>query len=109
MAVPVVVPITDWVCAAGCGKTSQTREARPHSQLHVCPKMGGIVTPMVTEGTKAKIELREREDYLNGDEGQPMVGGRAIMSMKVTRDDGEDVRVFAPLARIRGQAGGVNR
>ena len=106
MSIPVIKGYVDWVCAAGCGATSRTEEVRPHSQLHPCPKMGGLMTPMVTEGTKVKVELHEREDYLNGDEGQPMVGRKAIMAMKMTRDYGEDVRVFAPTARIRGEAGG---
>lgn len=95
---------TSWYCPA-CGKTDRTKEARPHSRFHVCPKLRYLTTPMVRAGVAAKVELREREDYVNGERVQldPELG-RPIMSMTTTRDTGTDVRVFAPTATASADA-----
>jgi hypothetical protein len=57
---------------------------------------------MLPAGTKAKVEAREREDYVNGDRVQldPELG-RPVMSVVTTRDEGQDVIVFAPTATGR--------
>lgn len=104
MAVPILAPITDWYCPQ-CGKTDQTREAKPHTRMHVCPKLRYLSAPMVRKGTSAKVEVREREDYVNGDMVQldPELG-RPVMSIVTTRDNGNDVRVFAPTASSKGAA-----
>jgi len=66
--------------------------------MHTCPKMLNMSVPMVPAGTKAKIETREREDYL-GDEKVQLFEGRPIMSIVTTREDGSnDTRVFSPVA-----------
>lgn len=53
--------------------------------------------PMLREGESAKVTVNEREDYI-GDEDVQLVDGRPIMNTTVTRDDGEDVAVYAPTA-----------
>ncbi len=63
--------------------------------LHRCSGHGGILVPMVADGTKAKITLVMREDYVGGEDVQ-LHNGRPIMAVAVTRDDGEDRAVFAP-------------
>ena len=98
MAVPLLSPFTDWVCPA-CGKTDMTREARPHSRFHKCPKMRGLLTPMVQVGTAAKLVLNEREDYVNGEHVRlDPERRRPVMSISTVRDNGQDAVVFAPTA-----------
>ena len=93
--------IHDWYCP-NCGLRDQTRETRPHSRFHICPKLHGLTAPMLPAGTKAKVEAREREDYVGTDTVQTDDEGRPMMSVVTTRDDGQDVAVFAPLATARG-------
>ena len=94
-----LTPITDWYCPQ-CGKTDQTNEARPHSRFHICPKLRYLSTPLVRAGTKARVVLHEREDYVNGESVQlDPERGRPVMSLVTERADGSnDVRVFAPTA-----------
>ena len=78
---------------------------RPHTQMHPCPKLRGLIAPMVPAGTAAKIELREREDYVNGDKVQlDPEKGRPVMSLTTTTDKGQDVRVYAPAATGLGRS-----
>lgn len=99
---PLVTAVNRWYCP-NCRKEDVTHEPRPHSRFHVCPKLRGLTAPMVPLGTNAKVELREREDYVNGDAVQldPELG-RPVMSVVTTRDDGQDVAVFAPTATAKG-------
>lgn len=98
----IITPVNRWYCP-NCGKTDVSHEPRPHSRFHTCPKLRGLTAPFVPLGTKAKVELREREDYVNGDmvrldpEQQ-----RPVMSIVTTRDNGQDVAVFAPTATAKG-------
>jgi hypothetical protein len=72
---------------------------------HPCKGLKGLMAPMVPAGTRCKVEAVEREDYV-GDEVVTYDGeNRPIMRVETTRDDGNDVAVFAPLARSDG---GVN-
>jgi len=94
-------PVRDWYCP-NCGKTDQTREYRPHTRYHTCPKLRYLSAPMLEAGVKAKVVLHEREDYVGKD--VPQVDperGRPIMNITTTRDDGQDAMVFAGLATNR--------
>lgn len=94
-------PRREWYCP-NCGLEDVTVEARPHTRFHPCPKLRGLAAPMIAKGTAAKVELREREDYVNGDLVQlDPEQGRPVMSVVTTRDDGNDVIVFAPTATGR--------
>jgi hypothetical protein len=64
-----------------------------------------MLLPMVPDGTKAKITIVEREDYV-GKESVQMHEGRPIMAAVVTREDGEDRVIFAPTA-IGGGGNGM--
>jgi predicted RNA-binding Zn-ribbon protein involved in translation (DUF1610 family) len=104
MSVTLLATERRWYCPK-CGKTDITHEARPHTRFHACPKLRGLTAPFLPAGTKAKVELVEREDYV----GKEVVRldpelGRPVMAVKTTRDDGEDVIVFAPTAT--GSTGG---
>ncbi len=98
MALPMLATERRWHCP-NCGLTQVTREARPHTRFHICPKLRGLTAPMLPAGTRAKVELVEREDYV-GDEKVQLdpERGRPVMAVRTTRDNGQDTVVFAPLA-----------
>lgn len=91
-------PPTEW-CCPNCPLTQVTHEARPHTRFHACLGLRGLTAPMYPVGVKVKVELHEREDYVNKERVQldPELG-RPVMSVEATRDDGNDVIVFAPTA-----------
>lgn len=95
--VPLLARVTRWECP-NCDHTHQTREAQPHTPFHPCKGLKGLTAPLVVAGTKAKVAAVERGDYV----GKEMVTtdgeGRPVMSVVTTRDDGQDVAVFAPTA-----------
>jgi len=96
--IPLLSTVRHWQCPA-CGLTDMTREARPHTRFHNCPKLRGLTAPMVPAGTAAKVEIRERDDYIGNEIVQlDPEKGRPVMSIVTTRDDGQDATVFAPLA-----------
>lgn len=70
------------------------------NRFHDCGALGGLSVPMVPAGTRAKIEVREREDYVGTEDVQYDVDGRPVMSVVTTRDDGQDCAVYAPTAHI---------
>jgi len=45
-----------------------------------------------------KVEAEERQDYLNGDQQATGEDGKVYMAVRTTREDGDDVTVFAGLA-----------
>jgi hypothetical protein len=54
---------------------------------------------MVPAGTKAKVEAKEREDYVGKEEVQTDGEGKPVMSIVTTRDEGQDCTVLAPTAQ----------
>jgi hypothetical protein len=96
-------PVRQWECP-NCGLTDVTREHEPHTRMHACPKMGGLTAPMVLAGTKCKIEAKEREDYIGNENVTYNEDGRPVMAIETTREDGNDVVVFAPCAESDGKA-----
>lgn len=93
-------PESRWECP-NCDQTDVTREAQPHSRMHTCPGARGMTVPYVPAGTKAKVVLREREDYVGRELVQTDQDGRPVMSAVITRDDGEDAVIYAPCATAR--------
>ena len=66
--------------------------------MHPCRGLKGLQAPMVPEGTRCEVKAVEREDYV-GKEAVTYDGEhRPIMRVETTRDDGNDVAVFAPCA-----------
>ena len=89
-----------WHCSA-CGFTETTKKP-VSNRWHTCPKLRYLSAPLLPAGTKAKVELHEREDYV-GDEVvrlDPELH-RPVMSIVTTRDEGMDTVVFAPTAVAR--------
>ncbi|GAB3156244.1 hypothetical protein GCM10027258_62380 [Amycolatopsis stemonae] len=98
MNVPLLAPPERrWACPS-CDATAVTREARPHTEMHQCTGLRGLIAPMVPAGVRAEHRLREREDYI-GDELVQLHEGRPVMNVTTVRDEGQDVTVFAPTAR----------
>lgn len=90
-------PFRDWYCP-NCGATDRTQEYRP--RFHTCPKLRGLTAPMLPVGAKARVYLREREDYVGSERVQvdPELG-RPVMSIVTERDDGSnDAIILAPTA-----------
>jgi hypothetical protein len=93
--------IIEWYCPS-CGATDQTKAdpgGRPQSHGHTCPRLRFLSVPMVPKGTRARIEVREPEDYVGSEHVQTDQNGRPLMSLVTERSDGSnDVVVYAPLA-----------
>ncbi|WP_432112852.1 hypothetical protein [Streptomyces sp. S1] len=102
--VPILNSEQRWECP-NCELTDITHEARPHTRFHTCRGLKGLTAPFVPAGTRCKVEAVEREDYI----GQEVVTydgeSRPIMRVETTREEGNDVAVFAPLARSNGGVG----
>jgi hypothetical protein len=90
----------DWRCP-NCGRTDTTPAATPNRQ-HYCPRLRGLIAPLVPVGVRARVFVREREDYIGSDHVQldPELR-RPVMSIVTERADGSnDAIVFAPVVRI---------
>ena len=102
MPIPLLRREHRWACP-NCDLTDVTHEAAPHSRMHPCPGARGMTVPMVPAGIRCKVELRDREDYVNGNLVQTDKNGRPVMSAVITRDDGMDTAVYAPCATADGR------
>lgn len=90
-----------WECP-NCNSKDITHEAAPHTRFHNCRGLKGLSAPMVPEGTKCKVEAQEREDYVGTEDLTYDGDSRPISSVVTTREDGNDVAVFAPCATVKG-------
>ena len=100
----LLVPERRWECP-NCPQTAVTREAEPHTRYHVCGRgpAAGMTVPMVPAGTRCKITANDREDYAGRELIQTNADGRVIMSVTITRNDGQDCAVYAPCATARAE------
>ena len=89
--------VHEWYCP-NCGARAQTIEPRPHTEYHICPALRGLNAPLIPVGTKAKIVAHDRDDYVGTELVQTDAYGRPVMSITITRDEGQDAIVFAPAA-----------
>lgn len=92
--------MSEWSCSR-CNAAAYTVD--DSTPMHRCPATNGLLTPLVIAGTHAKIEVKEREDYVGTEVPQLDSDGRPVMSIVVTRDKGQDCVIFPPAAR--GTAG----
>lgn len=88
----------EWSCPNGCRPNVRTRGAWLPNRFHTCPKLRMMTAPMVPAGTSAKVELVARQDYVGREVVTRDAEGGVPMSVVTTRDDGQDVAVFAPMA-----------
>ena len=98
----LLTPIVQWHCP-NCGVTDVTREPAPHVRMHTCPELRGLTAPLVRVGTKAKVTVTEREDYVGDEVVATDATGRPVQSVITERDDGQDVAVYAPAATASGK------
>lgn len=95
---------TRWECP-NCPTTDVTWNSQPHTRFHNCRGLRGLSAPMVPAGTKCKVEIKEREDYVGKEVVTKDGEGRPVMAVETTRDEGNDVVVFAPCATAQGEVG----
>jgi hypothetical protein len=88
----VLLPKTRWVCVS-CDFQHESYQ----TPMHPCAGLRGLMTTMVPEGTGGKHVIREREDYINGEDVQ-YHEGRPVMAVETHRNDGMDATVYAPRA-----------
>lgn len=101
MNIPILNPEQRWDCP-NCTATDVTYESRPHTRFHDCRGLKGLSAPFVPAGTRCKVEAVEREDYVGKEIITTDGEGRPVMAVETTRDDGNDVAVFAPCAQLSG-------
>jgi hypothetical protein len=71
--------------------------------MHSCRGMAGLTVPMVPAGTRCKMTVVEREDWIGAEKVQRDGNGRPVMSVITTRDSGQDCTVYAPVAHVKGE------
>lgn len=105
MQVPMFeAPVHRWECHH-CSFRDTTRGAGPHTRMHPCSGLGGLTTPMVPEGSGARVVANEREDYVGREDVQRSADGRVLSSISTEYPDGRnDLVVFAPTASTRANA-----
>lgn len=102
MSVSILNSEQRWECP-NCEAKLLVRSRLPHSPFHPCRGLKGLEAPLIPEGTRCKVEAVEREDYV-GKENVTYDGeGAPIMRVETTRDDGNDVAVFAPVAQTNSE------
>lgn len=91
----------EWVCPNNCaahGWSIEGHAVRTH--FHSCPRLKGLLSPMVEEGARVLVRAHEREDYLAGEIQRTGDDGKPYTSVTAERPDGSnDAAVFAPLAQ----------
>lgn len=96
--IPILGSEKRWFCP-NCKLTDVTDASVPN-RYHTCPKLRYLpIAPMVPAGTKARVFIREREDYV-GTEGVQLdpEQRRPVMSIITERPDGSnDTIVLAPV------------
>lgn len=95
--IPWLRPEHRWECP-NCDATHVTNEPEPHTPFHPCPGLRGLTAPFIVAGSRAKVIAVERDDYVGGEDVQTDGEGRPVMSVVTTREDGQDVAVYAPTA-----------
>ena len=104
--IPILTSITDWYCP-NCKLGTQTK-GFVANRYHHCPKLS-LTAPLIRQGTKAKVEAVQRQDYTGPNPlipssrrrdptGKPVRAIPRVMNVTTTRDNGTDVLVFAPTA-----------
>lgn len=92
-----------WGCP-NCDYTRVTHKSGRQAVVHRCRGLSGLIAPLVEDGVRAKVTAVERQDYIGENTVQVSDAGRPIMAIVTEREDGQDCRVLAPLAEIRGGA-----
>ena len=57
--IPILRPIHRWYCP-NCRATDVTHEARPHSRMHTCPKLGMLSLACTSDWPEASVTTQEK-------------------------------------------------
>lgn len=92
----------DWHCP-NCGRSDRTPMMPANAaRFHDCPRLRGLVAPLVRAGTDCKVIAVERQDYLGREQQRTGDDGRPYMAVVTQRADGStDVAAFAAVATAR--------
>ena len=101
-------PEKHWQCPS-CGIQYVTREARPHTPMHGCPALRGLLAPYVevlsgSELKKYSVRHKpiEREDYVGQELARTDATGRPFTAVYTERADGSnDCHAFAGTAQAK--------
>jgi hypothetical protein len=104
MNIPILSAEQRWECP-NCEATDVTHEAQPHTRFHNCRGLKGLSAPFVPAGTRCKVEAVEREDYIGKEIVTTDGEGRPVMAVETTREEGNDVAVFAACATTESRSG----
>jgi hypothetical protein len=106
--VTVIPSVTQvWVCPK-CKKEARTRGRFRPNRYHRCPRLHGVLAPMVPAGAKADVVVNERQDYIGRDIVDLDERGHAPMSVSTHHADGRvDTAVFAPHIRVSLSTDGI--
>lgn len=96
-------PVVVWICEK-CPTTTRKPRRLDAQEFHNCPGMGGLSYPMIEEGSRVKVTVNEREDYIGKEDVQLDGNGRPVMNVIIEREDGTDCAVYAPVANTHGGA-----
>lgn len=92
-------PPQEWYCP-NCNVTDVTAPLPPgQSRYHVCAGLHCLNAPLVRAGVRAQVVAEQRQDYLGADHQPAGDDGNVYMAVRTVRDDGDDVTVFAGVAR----------
>jgi hypothetical protein len=106
--IPILRAEKHWACP-NCVVTAVTRIAKPHTEMHQCAGLSGILAPLVPaeetdrmRGARTQVRAIVRDDY----EGKALTtrddNGRPIMAVETVRPDGStDRSVFADGINVR--------
>lgn len=101
-----------WECP-NCVATHGTADPRPHTPMHQCAGLRGLMAPLVRVPPQ-RVELPrgvrvvavERGDYVAGERVQADGEGRPVMAVRTERADGSnDVHILAPTASATAHGG----
>jgi hypothetical protein len=87
-----------WTCPK-CTQRAASRNPHP-APMHTCRGLRGLSVPLIPDGVKADRRMVEREDFIGSEDVQYDGEGRPTMAVVTERDDGNDVTVYAPCARV---------
>ncbi len=99
-------PWQDVKCPA-CGLSERIRRlAANEARMHHCPRLHGLVAPLVPEEMDCKLVAVEWEDWQGRTMTQDGDDGKPYSSIETIRADGSnDCRVLAPCATVEGGYG----
>lgn len=96
--------VKNWVCPS-CQLEHQSQG--PETAMHHCPKLNGLLVPLVLDGDDATHRVHLREDYQNGDICTARdADNRIVMSVSTEYADGSNaLNVYVPCATTNLEVG----